>query len=410
MAKFQYKAINRIGQEVHGNIEAVTETDAVEVLAKQGRFVNDITVVPLQRTDGQPVVKTNTSRLKISEKERVEFSRQFATALQAQLPILAALKAVGQQNPRQRVKQLTEGLASIIKSGESLSIAFSRYPKIFDRLHVSLVKVGENSGRIDQSMEQLADLTERQWETHNNIITAALYPMFVLFLGLISVAIVVTWILPQILTTLAVEVSNLPLPTRMILQISDFLKGPYGGVSMAIIFVIVLIIMRWRRTVWGRFFWDGMVLRIPIVGPVHRKWAVSRFARTLGILSNAGMGILESLLIVRNCLGNEVLAREIDKVTRQVRMGSSLAEPLQKAGAFPPLLIQIVSVGEKTGKMADMLLGAAKAFDKETQIAIKRFMSIFPAVLITILAMIVGFIVAATLLPIVQIGSVMPRM
>ena len=150
------------------------------------------------------------------------------------------------------------------------------------------------------------------------------------------------------------------------------------------------------------------MLKMPILGTVKGKWAVSRFARTLGTLTSGGVNILEALHVVRNCLGNEVLAREVDRAASEVRAGVSLSEPLRQSGRFPPLLIQIVILGEETGELSEMLINAADAFDKETSVAVKRFMAIFPAILITILAVVIGFIVAATLLPIVQIQTAIP--
>jgi len=408
---FHYKAIGRTGQDIQGNIKAPNSDAAVAVLAEQGRFVQEINAIPAHpESQSSDVIVVPSRKIKISEKEKAEFFRQLTTALQARLPILSALKTIGQQNPHQRIKQLTDELSDIITSGQSFSSALGQYPHIFNKLHVSLVLVGENSGTLDSSLDQLADLTERQWETRNDIMTAALYPAFVLCLGIVSVAIVVTWILPQILAALAAEMNILPWPTRLLLTISGFLQSPYGWLCTILMIFILLVFMRWRRTAYGKLTCDKYTLLLPVIGTVHLKWAISRFARTLGTLINAGVGILEALQIVRNCLDNELLAQEIDEIARQVRTGSSLAEPLRVSGRFPPLLVQIISVGENTGHLADMLLTAADAFDKETSVALKRFMTVFPAVLITLLALVVGFIVAATLLPIVQIGSVMPTM
>ena len=158
----------------------------------------------------------------------------------------------------------------------------------------------------------------------------------------------------------------------------------------------------------GRLFLDGLKLKSPFIGKLQQKWAVARFARTLGVLTQGGVDILDALKIVRNTVGNEVLARQIDHVANQVRKGSSLAEPLRESGQFPPLLVQIVAVGEETGQLAGLLLTAADSFDRDTRLAIKRFMAIFPSILILILALVVGFIVAATILPIVRLETAMP--
>ena len=413
MPKFRYKAIDRSGQNTHGEVTAPDEAGARVLLAERGVFVDhiarDANDTPIDTAIDTAAYHQHvkTHGIKLPGRLRVELVGQLATALQAQLPLVTALRVVGQQNPRPKVRELLDDLAESVTSGKSLSYAMSRHRYTFDSLHVSLVRAGEASGKLDESMAQLAAITERDFETRGNIMTASLYPAFVLCLGVISVAVVVTWILPRILETLATDVGVLPWPTRLVAATSTFLKL-YGWVVVLGLMVIFSAFRQWRHTNSGRYIWDRITLTLPLVGPLTCKWAVSRFARTLGTLTASGINILESLRIVRDCLGNEALARGIDSVARKVRSGEGLSEPLRQCRHFPPLLIQAVAVGEETGKLATLLLRAADAFDKDTNVAIKRFMAIFPAVLILLLAVVVGFIVAATLLPIVQIETGLP--
>ena len=419
MGTYQYKAIDRSGQPVQGEIEAPSETAAVSVLAEQGRFVNQInshaTENPVSATsynnnpDSKDAVIRKNRKIRLNEADRTEFVRQLATALSAQLPLLVALQVVGRQNPHPKVKQLADEIADMIRAGQPLSYAFSRFPRSFDKLHLSMVTVGEATGNLAKTMEQLAAINERELETHNNIMTASLYPAFVLCLGLVSLVIIVTVILPQIIVSLG-DTAMLPWPTRVILAVSNFFRSSKGILLVMVLVCSVFLFFLWKTTVAGRLLWDGVKLHIPVLASVQRKWAVARFSRTLGTLVQGGVGILDALNIVRNCLGNEVLARELDKITSQVRSGAPLADALHQSGSFPPLLVQIVSVGEQTGKLSELLLRAADTLDKEMNEAVKRFMTIFPAVLITILALLVGLIVAATLLPIVQIETAVPGM
>ncbi len=454
MAIYHYTAIDRSGQPVQGEIEAPDEAAATSALSEQGRFVTRIGLRPSDRLSivggyagsGNNVVSGNgdsggkitdgigggngggtrgaglgggevllggsrstRKKLRLSDVERTEFISQFATALTAQLPLLVALEVVGRQNPHPKVKQLAGELADTVRAGQSLSYGFSRYPRCFDKLHLSMVTVGEATGNLGKTMQQLTAINERELETHNNIMTASLYPAFVLCLGLISMVIVVTIILPQIIASLG-DTAVLPWPTRVILVVSNFFRSS-GGILLAVFLAGgISLFMLWKKTAAGSLIWDGIKLHIPILASVQRKWAVARFTRTLGTLVEGGVGILDALNIVRNCLGNEVLARELDKITAQVRSGATLANALHKSGSFPPLLVQIVSVGEQTGRLAQLLLRAADSLDKEMNEAVKRFMTVFPAVLITILALLVGLIVAATLLPIVQIETAVPGM
>jgi len=196
----------------------------------------------------------------------------------------------------------------------------------------------------------------------------------------------------------------LPLPTRMLIAMSGFSKALltkfYGWILLAAIGAGFYYFSFWTKTA-GRIKWDAFKLRIPILGSVLRTIAVGRFARTLGALTKGGVIILEALSVVRDTLGNELLGREIDAVAEKVKRGESLAEPLSESGYFPPLLVQIVSIGEQTGKLDELLLNAAETFDNDADSAINRFMAIFPAMLILLLALVIGFIIAATLLPII---------
>jgi type II secretory pathway component PulF len=407
MARFQYKGINRSGQAVQGKIDAESAATASNMLAERGLFVDEIASMEAEGEGAVKPYRKRSSRLRLSVKDRVGFLRQLAIALGAKLSLLTALGVVGQQNPRPAVKQLVSELTEIIKSGKSLSFGLSQYPASFDRLHWSMVAVGETTGTLGESMGQLAQLDEAEYEAKSEITTAALYPAFVLALGVVSSAIVVTWVLPQILSTLVAEAETLPWPTRVIMAISEWLS--VNGLWFFIILVLGgWLFKKWKQTPIGRYFWDGITLKFWIYGSVKRRWAVSRFARTLGTLSRGGINIIDSLQIVRNTLGNEVLAREVDQMVRKVQTGTALAESLRQSGKFPPLLVQIVSVGEETGQLDQQLLSAADAFERETKVAIRRFMAIFPAVLILLLALVIGFIVAATLLPIVQIETAIP--
>lgn len=250
-------------------------------------------------------------------------------------------------------------------------------------------------------------ILSREEKVKTNMKNAAAYPIFVLAIGLISATIIVAVILPKILDTIDVAAVALPLPTRILLGVSTFIRALFTSVmgwGVLLVAVISLIgFRRWTKTT-GRLAWDRFRLGVPILGSVLRTTAVGRFARTLGALTKGGVTILEALGVVRDTLGNEVLARQVDHVAEEVKRGESLATPLEASGDFPPLLVQIVAVGEQTGKLDELLLNAADTFDTDADAAINRFMSIFPAVLILLLALIVGFIIAAALLPIVNMS------
>ena len=202
------------------------------------------------------------------------------------------------------------------------------------------------------------------------------------------------------MATISGGIAALPWPTRLLMVMSDFIKA-YGWLVIILVLIGGYYLRKWVRST-GRIKWDTFKLKVPVLGSVLRTIAVGRFARTLGALTKGGVTILESLGVVRDTLGNELLGREIDEVAEKVKGGASLAGPLGTSGYFPPLLVQIVSIGEQTGKLDELLLNAADTFDDEADSAINRFVAIFPAILILLLAVVIGFIIVATLLPIIM--------
>ncbi|MHC5118710.1 MAG: type II secretion system F family protein, partial [Planctomycetota bacterium] len=222
----------------------------------------------------------------------------------------------------------------------------------------------------------------------------------VLVAGLISVVFIVAFILPRVFDTLGAE-TVMPLPTRILMGISDFFRN-YGPFLLVGFIGGWFCFRRWKQGEQGRLRWDWLVLHFPVLGGVIRSISVGRFARTLGALTKGGIGILESLAVVRDTLNNEVLGRSIDDVAEKVRTGHSLADPLKDSDLFPPLLVQIVSVGEHTGKLDEMLLNAADTFDEQADSAVQRLLALFPLFMILILAVVIFFIIMATLLPIMM--------
>ncbi|MCK4998486.1 MAG: type II secretion system F family protein, partial [Anaerohalosphaera sp.] len=260
---------------------------------------------------------------------------------------------------------------------------------------------GETGGILEKTMEQLTGLLTREDKIKSDMKNAAAYPLFVLGIGLPCVIVMITSILPKIIDTIGAGATALPLPTRMMLGMSYFL-AKLGWALLLGIAGGLYYFTKWKNTDAGRLQWDTFILKVPLLGSVMRTIAVGRFARTLGALTSSGITILEALAVVRGTLGNSKLAIHIDDVASKVRVGHCLADPLSDSGLFPPLLIQIVSIGEQTGRLDELLLNAADTFDGLADNAITRFMSIFPALLIVSLAVVIGFVIIATLLPVMS--------
>jgi type II secretory pathway component PulF len=429
---FKYKAVDTGGEHVTGTVEAIDRKSAVTALADNGHFVTEL----IEKSKGIKATSPKRKRRgsdppplrlllgwsglvnldkyirfgsrRVSHKDILAMTTQLSTALRAGLPMLPALELILEQQHKVGMKAMLGDVVQGVSSGEALSEAMAKHPEIFSKLYLSMIKVGETGGILEDTTAQLAGILARDEKIKTSMKNASAYPIFVMGIGLISVTIIIGWILPNIIKT--IDVVAWPWPTRMLMAMSGFVKvlfmKAYGWVAIGVIIFGFYKLTRWVKTK-GRIQWDSFKLRIPILGSVLRTIAVGRFARTLGALTKGGVTILDALAVVRDTLGNELLGREIDVVAEKVKRGEPLAEPLGESGLFPPLLVQITSIGEQTGKLDELLLNAAETFDADADSAINRFMSIFPAILILLLAVIVGFIIVATLLPILmmQLGG-----
>ena len=278
----------------------------------------------------------------MTSKDILAFTSQLSTALKAGLPLHSAIGIINEQQQKRSMKELLHTLATDVSGGDSLSEAMGKHSRVFSDLYVSMIRVGETGGILDQTVAQLSSLLERDEKVKTNMRNASAYPIFIMIVGLISVVIVLTTILPKIVETMA-NPDLLPLPTRILLVTSDVLIK-YGVFMLVGLGVVSGWFLRWRATSEGRFKIDSIRLKIPVLGSVLVAIAVGRFARTLGALTSSGITILNALNVVRDTLGNELLSRQIDIVAEKVKVGQPLAEPLAESGYFPQLLVQIVSI------------------------------------------------------------------
>jgi type II secretory pathway component PulF len=411
LGQYSYKAVDQSGGHVAGVVEAADRRSAVTALTGRGHLVTELVEKGQHRDAGAPVASGFTlpslTRRRVSSKDILAVTTPLSPAVRAGLPLLNCLDLIRKQLHKPGMRGVFDDLVKSVNAGKALSEAMAEHREVFSPLYISMIRVGETGGILEQTSAHLAMILAREEKVKTDMKNAAAYPIFVLTIGLISATIIVTVILPKILATVDIAAVALPMPTRILLGASDFIRAlftSFTGWVVLLMMVAGLILFRWWTKTGGRFAWDSFRLKVPVLGSVLRTTAVGRFARTLGALTKGGVTILEALGVVRDTLGNEVLARRVDQVAEEVKRGESLANPLEASGDFPPLLVQIVAVGEQTGKLDELLLNAAETFDTDADAAINRFMSIFPAVLILVLALIVGFIIAAALLPIVNMS------
>jgi type II secretory pathway component PulF len=425
MPNFAYTALDEQSTPVTGTIEAAGRGQAIAALAERKLFVTRLdegaagaagttTIAQTQQGGVWGSAESNFSwpwaNRPLRPRVKATMLRQLATALQAGLPLLSALRAVEQQAENATLQAVMRDLAEKVQGGQALSAAMHSRPRDFTALESSMVRVGETAGVLDQVMAHLSDFAERDVEISHKIHSAATYPIFVLVLAGISVVVIITVILPRVMAVITEGTGTalLPWPTRVLLGTSDFLTSIFGWLLLAALAAGVWAFRAWARRPAGRLAVDSFKLRVPVLRTAIRRVAVARFARTLGTLCQSGIQILEALRVLRDTLGNEALARRVDEVAGRITQGQSIAEPLRSTGQFPALLTQVIALGEKTGKLDEMLLKTADVYEKETSAAIDRLMTILPAAMIVLLAGVVGFILAAVLLPILEMQGSIP--
>lgn len=337
----------------------------------------------------------------MSRSELASFVRELATAVNAGLPVIPALKTIRGSGRNEAQKEMLSKVIEEVEQGDSLAEAMKEVGRPFDDLVVSLVHAGEVSGRLGEVLSHAGILLDRSVKLKRSLVGALIYPLIILLLVVISVILVVTVIVPRVLTSVAGQIDTLPLPTRMVQWAAEFFGSWWWAVLLGGGALLVLC-GRAYRDPGVRLRVDDMIVRTPVVGDLVRNVAVARFTRTLGTLVGAGLPVLTSLRITKSTLGNKALEGTVDEVIDEVSAGHTIAEPLDRSGMFPPLLVQLVAMGERTGRLDDLLMQASDAFEEQTEQAIKLFTSVLPPLLIVVLALLVGFVLLAILLPLLE--------
>ena len=332
--------------------------------------------------------------------------RELATALEAGLPLMQALKTIRRQATGRAAPAILDFFIERVEAGDTLHKAASEYGRPFNDLIIGMLRAADASGRSDEILHQLADLMERGVELRRELLSAAFYPMIVAALIVASAGILVVYLIPKLLGPIIASDPDavLPFPTRVVMGLSDFAVN-WWYLVLAVLVAGTISFRIWIATPENRLAFDRTKLRMPVLGRILRDIAVARFTRTLGTLAAAGLPILDCLRITRDTLGNVAMMKAIDEVQDQVTAGRPLAEPLERSGLFPPLLVQVVHLGERSGRLENMLQHAASAFDRQVGISLKLFTKAFPPLLIILMAGIGGFVLAAILLPMLQMQS-----
>jgi type IV pilus assembly protein PilC len=388
MATFTYTARALNGQLKSATIEAKNREDVVAQLRKQ-----KLTVV---KVDEQTKKKTAG---RIAMRDIVIFTRQFATMINAGLPLVQALDILAKQSENPSLKEVTRQIVFDVESGHTVADALRKHPKAFTDLYTNMVAAGEAGGILDTILLRLAVFLEKNDALVRKVKGAMIYPGVILSVAVIAVGVLLLFVIPVFKEMFASVGMALPLPTRIVIGLSEFLQGYWYMVAGAIA-AAVWLFRRYYATNDGRRQIDGMMLKFPVLGDVLRKSAVSRFTRTLGTLISSGVSILEGLEITAKTAGNRIIQDAIMESRASIAGGESIAAPLQKSQVFPPMVISMIAVGESTGGLDEMLAKIADFYDEEVDAAVSGLLAMMEPVMIVFLGVVVGGMVVSMYLPI----------
>jgi general secretion pathway protein F len=406
MPVYEYRALNVRGNKLKGIINA----DSI-LAARQKLRGTDIFPIELKETlvkeKEEASAKKSVSTLfkRVSLRETSSMTRQLATLLGGGLPLISSLTVLVSQTANSQLKKTLAQIKEEVNEGNSLAQSISYYPKIFPPFYVNMVRAGEASGTLDIVLERLADFNERQQALTGKIKAALAYPLFMFLIGSIVLFFLTTFIVPKITGIFDEMHQTLPGITIFLITVSNFLKSFWLMIVLFIIAVFFGLRYTFTKTRRGQYLWDKIKLKMPLTGSLLHKMAVARFSRTLGTLLQSGVPLLTALSIVKNVVNNRLIADVIQKAGEEVEEGQNLSGTLSKSSYFPPMTIQMISVGEQSGTLEAMLYKVADSYEGEVESNIMAMTSMLEPVMILIMGLFVGFIVISILLPIFEMNQ-----
>ncbi len=408
MALFRYRAVNAAGDVAAGELEAANEAEIVDRLRDQGLMPMKVEAALAGKTVSATGPAPRRSRWfesrTVTRDQVLGVTRELATLLRAGLPLDRALEILIGLAPTLPVAHLLQTIRDDVRGGKSLSQAIDMHRTVFSRFYVNIVRAGEAGGALGVVLTRLADTMERNKELRESVKSALIYPTILVGVALTSVMVILIFVVPKFQQTFAQAGKALPLPTEIVIFLGTGLRN-YWWLMLIIILSLVWIARRRLRSPEVRFRWDGRMLRAPLLGDLLAKVEVARFARTLATLLGNGVTLLAGLSIVKETMTNSVLARALDGVVTRLREGKGFGTPLAETGVYPRLATQMILVGEESGRLEEMLNRVAEVYDREVQVAVKRFLAVLEPVLILGLAVLIGGIVLSILLGVVGMSE-----
>ena len=393
MASFRYKARDRYGTAISGTMEADTQLTVAERLFEAGYVP-----IAIGRRFELDLGRAFRGLFRVKAEDRIFLTRQLATLVKVGIPILEGLDTLAKQAKNRVLQKAIVKVIQEVEAGSSLSDALGRHPRIFDEVYISTIRAGEAGGFLDLALERLASLLEREAETKAKIKAATRYPILVVVAIGIAFGIIITFVIPKFVQLFAAFRTALPLPTRIAVALNRFIQGSWplliGGAVAAIASFQLYV-----RTKDGRLRWDGLKLRFPILGPLILKLTISRFTHILGVLTRSGIPILKALELTSRAVGNAALSLAIEGIYQEVEKGKAIAEPMAQDPLFPPLVVQMVAVGEKTGELDNLLQKISEHYDMEADYTIRNLATALEPILLLFIGAMVFFLALSVFLP-----------
>jgi general secretion pathway protein F len=414
MPIYEYKALDSAGKAVSGMVDADSPRALREQLKRKKvyltRFV-ETTRGGKKRTvggekSGSREVKVNELFKRVKVIEVAEMTRQVSTLLRAGIPVVDAYGALADQIENPKLKRAISQVKRTVSEGATLANALKEHPAIFSNLYVNMVSAGENSGNLDLVFQRLAEFTEAQVKLQAKIMGAMMYPIVMVVLGFLVVTLMMTLVVPQIAGIFDEMGQALPLPTRVLIGLSNVFTDFWWLIFLGIMGSIWGF-QAWRSSSVGKPVWDRAVLKIWVFGPLIRMIAIARFTRTLGTLLNSGVPILTAMNIVKSIVTNATLATVIEEARDAVKEGHSIADPLKASGEFPPMVTHMIAVGEKSGELEAMLANVAESYEIQVESKVNGLASVLEPIMIVVMGFMVAFLVFSILLPMLNMNELL---
>ncbi len=383
---------------IKGTLEAVDKESVIKSLLNQDYFILSLEKVEQSSRE----IKFDLAFKKVSTRDLVVFTRQLSTMMGAGLSILRCLRILEEQTANKRLKKAIHEVRDDVEEGLPLWEAVSKHPGVFPKIYTSMVRAGELGGVLEAVLDRLSGHLEREQEINSKVKGASIYPIIISIFAVVVVTFIITVIMPTFIGMFQSAGVELPLPTRILLTVSTILRKGWMYLVPGIALIIFLI-KRWTKTSSGRMFVDNLYLHLPVIGKTISRIIVARFARTMGTLVRSGIPVLQALEVVEDIVGNAVISRAIHTSRASITEGDSISVPLEETGVFEPMVTQMIAVGEETGALDDMLIRMSDYFDREVMYMVDAMMSIVEPLMIMVVAVLIGGIVVATLLPMFEI-------